>query len=145
MAKIGIIRDYKLHKTRFLSRKTTTLASLFNLLMKTKTIGLIVIIITSITACKKSNEPYTPECSGTTPKFSTEVSAIIASECATSGCHDANSKRGPGALVTYAQINNVASSIRAEVVSGSMPRNSTMSVERRNAIVCWIDGGAKND
>jgi len=108
------------------------------------TITLFLVIAIQV-SCGKSGSPYTPDCTGTTPKFSTNVSSIIASDCASSGCHDKGSKKGPGELITYAQISASAASIRSEVISGAMPRNSTLSTERRNAIVCWIDAGAKND
>lgn len=113
-----------------------------------KTIHLALAISVSVailSSCGKSGSPYTPDCTGTTPKFSANVSSIIASDCASSGCHDKGSKKGPGELITYAQISASAASIRSEVVNGTMPRNSTLSTERRNAIVCWIDAGAKND
>lgn len=114
--------------------------------MKTLILTLSISVTAFIlTSCSKSGSPYTPDCTGTTPKFSANVSSIIASDCASSGCHDKGSKKGPGELITYTQISASAASIRSEVVNGTMPRNSTLSTERRNAIVCWIDAGAKND
>lgn len=105
-------------------------------------LGLLILAM----ACKKkTGTSYTPSCSGDAPKFSTEVSAIIAAECGTSGCHNSGSRNGPGALVTHAQISASSSSIRSEVVSGRMPNDHVLSDARRNSIVCWIDAGAKND
>lgn len=70
----------------------------------------------------------------------------MTSRCATSsGCHASGSKKGPGALTTYSQIKNATSDIRKSIVSGSMPDDGTLTIDERNAIVCWIDAGANND
>ncbi len=96
-------------------------------------------------SCKKSAVVYTPDCSGTTKSFATDVSPVIKSYCATSGCHDSNSSHGPGALTNYTQISGNRTSVRSAVADGSMPQNTTLSNAQKNAIMCWIDNGAPNN
>lgn len=89
---------------------------------------------------------FTADCSGTAESYSTNVAPIIASYCAAnSGCHAAGSHEGPGALLTYAQVYSARTEIRSQVVSGAMPQNTTITNAQKNAIVCWIDGGAINN
>lgn len=120
--------------------------------MSKKTILLLGLLALCIVTCKKKEDKpddtpsgYTPSCSGATPKFSSDVSPLIASSCAVSGCHAAGSANGPGALTTHAQISAAASGIRDAVVTGRMPKNGSLSDAQKNTIVCWIDAGAKND
>jgi hypothetical protein len=51
--------------------------------------------------------------------------------------HNAGSFNGPGALTNYTAIftNRVAS---AAVANGSMPKNSSLSTNQKNAILCWL-------
>lgn len=91
-----------------------------------------------------SNTSFTPSCSGNR-LFATDVKPLITSFCATTGCHDSGSKKGPGALTTYAQIFASKSAIRSSIVSGSMPRGSSLTTDQKNAIICWIDAGGLNN
>ena len=116
-----------------------------------KNAGLICVsaLIVFIFSCKKKDASdtitYTPDCSGATPAYAANVNPIISANCATSGCHAAGNTNGPGALTTYTQVKSAAASIRSSVVSGSMPKNSTLTTEQKNTIVCWIDAGAQNN
>lgn len=111
----------------------------------------IAIAIVLFGACKKttstttSSTAYAPSCTGTTPTFSADVSALIISACASAGCHNAGSHQGPGALTTYTQIKSAVSSVRSSVVSASMPQGTTLTTAQKNTIVCWIDAGANNN
>jgi hypothetical protein len=114
---------------------------------------LSLLIMTAFLAgasCKKKDKSsdsgsYTPECSGAAPKYAANVAPLIQANCNTASCHALGSMNGPGGLTTYASVKNSAASIRTSIVSGSMPKNSSLSTEQRNAIVCWIDAGANND
>lgn len=103
-------------------------------------------------ACSKSDDDdgggggnNTVDCSTVAKSFASDVSPIFAGTCAAPACHAAGSINGPGALTNYTAIfaNRVA--IRAAVASGIMPKNSTLSTNQKNAILCWIDGGAANN
>ncbi len=91
-----------------------------------------------------NNTSFTPNCSGT-KLFAIDVKPLVISFCATSGCHDSGSKKGPGALTTYAQISASKSAIRSSIVSGSMPRGNVLTTDQKNAIICWIDAGGLNN
>jgi hypothetical protein len=106
--------------------------------------GLLIVFI--LFACtKNTGVDYTPDCSS--PKsYSADVSPIIQSYCATnSGCHATGSHEGPGALTGFEQVYNNRASIRSAVANGSMPENTRLSAEQKNAILCWIDNGANNN
>lgn len=85
-------------------------------------------------------------CSGPAKSFAADVMPVIQSSCATSqGCHGVGSVTGPGPLLIYSQVFNARSLIREEVASGHMPPNGGLSATQKNAIICWIDGGAPNN
>lgn len=83
-------------------------------------------------------------CSGT-KSFANDVSPIIQTVCAVSGCHNTGSANGPGALTTYQQVSNAKTNIRSAVSSGLMPKNGSLTTDQKNAILCWIDQGANNN
>lgn len=113
---------------------------------KTRFVFVVSVIAIFIISCKKKKDSDSNfECPETPPAFSTQVSSIISSKCATSGCHASGSNSGPGALVTYTQIKNASASIRSSVISGKMPKNSSLTTEQKSNIVCWIDAGAPNN
>ena len=110
--------------------------------MKTFIISILLIFTlgTAIHSCKKKNKEetqvsYTPSCSSSTPSFSATVKPLIQSACVS--CHSEYS--------TYAQISASSNSIRSNVVSGSMPKGTTLSEAQKNSIVCWIDAGKPNN
>ncbi len=112
--------------------------------MKLKSMILLSMIFMLVT-CKKEKKAYTPDCSGGAKSFATDVSPLIASRCAISGCHAPGSQNGPGPLTNYNEVNAAKSRIRTAVANGTMPRNSVMTDDDRNKIVCWIDAGAANN
>jgi uncharacterized membrane protein len=110
----------------------------------------IIILFSSIiiTACSKDKGggSIPVDCSTVTNKaFIADVSPIIQSSCAVSGCHAAGSFNGPGALTGYSEIFNARSNIRSAVASGRMPQSGSLSTAQRNSIICWIDSGAPNN
>lgn len=123
--------------------------------MKKQIIPVILLVLTVIISCTKgslsnsssssnTNNNNTPTCTGT-KSFSTDVSPVIQSICATSGCHDASSSNGPGPLTNYQQVFNARVTIRAAVANGTMPKNTSLSANQKSAILCWIDNGATNN
>jgi hypothetical protein len=111
----------------------------------------VVCFITVLISCTKSsvnNNGNTTNnnvtCTGT-KSFASDVSPIIQTVCATSGCHDASSVNGPGPLTNYQQVFNARTTIRPAIVSGVMPKNSSLSASQKSAIICWIDNGASNN
>ena len=116
-----------------------------------KRIFAILIAAGTLYACSKSNAGgsgggtvITPTCNGT-KSFASDVSPIIQSSCAISGCHAAGSVNGPGALTSYTQIFNARAAIRVAIANGSMPKTGSLTTEQRNTILCWIDDGAASN
>lgn len=113
--------------------------------MKTM-LGLVassIFIVVLINACKKDSENNnTVDCGTISTAFAANVSPLISSSCAKSGCHAAGSTNGPGALTNYTQIYNSRVAIRAAVSSGYMPQDATFSATQKAIITCWIDAGA---
>ncbi len=99
--------------------------------------GLILALI-SFFSCKKetssSSTSYTPSCSAT-KSYSIDVKPIIQSNCVS--CHSQYSN--------YNGLNADKSSIRSDIYSARMPKNSTLSSTQKDAIICWIDAGASNN
>lgn len=104
------------------------------------------IIITAFTigaviaSCRKDN--LTPECDGSNLTYNSGIKAIIDSECATSGCHNAGSNDGD--FTTYSGLQPYLNSgdFKREVLTDqSMPRNGSLSQDQLNKIQCWVDNG----
>lgn len=119
--------------------------------MKT-TIPALLLLCTGLifSQCSKdkntNNSNFTVDCSTVTNKaFAANISPLIQSRCAISGCHASGSGNGPGALTTYAQISAASSRIRTSVAAGTMPQGSSLSTAEKNSIVCWIDSGSPNN
>jgi hypothetical protein len=86
------------------------------------------------------------DCATVTNKaYAADISPIIQSTCAVSGCHAAGSFNGPGALTGYTEIFNARTAIRSAVASGRMPQSGSLSTGQKNSIICWIDSGAPNN
>lgn len=114
---------------------------------------LTAIVLIVFVSCKKSSPAGggttggggTLDCGSVTRSWSTEVSAIISSSCATAGCHAAGSANGPGALTNYTAVYNSRSNIRSVVANGSMPKGGSLGASQKTALLCWIDQGAANN
>ena len=85
-------------------------------------------------------------CAGVSAQYAADVSPIISSTCATNaGCHGSGATNGPGPLLTYSQIFAARATIKTVVANGTMPQGGSLSTTQKNAIVCWIEGGAPNN
>ncbi len=92
----------------------------------------VFLCVVLLSSCKKNSSSYTPDCSGATKSYATDVFPVINGNCA--GCHSKYS----GYSGIFADI----SSIRSTIVSGSMPKNGSLTDNQKNSIICWIDNGA---
>ena len=104
------------------------------------------------TACKKSDQDRTTNnttpqtnCDNVDSRFAAKVFPIIQNSCATIGCHSAGSPNGPGPLTNYSQIKNASIAIRSAVLSGLMPKNTSLSADEKNIISCWVSSGAPDN
>ncbi len=113
----------------------------------------VLLMTTLVIACKKDSEndnddddtPTIIDCSAITTTFSGNVSTLIATSCAKSGCHASGSLNGPGPLTNYNQIFAARAKIRTAVANGSMPQDATFTAQQKAIITCWIDAGAPNN
>ncbi|HZY81783.1 MAG TPA: hypothetical protein VFE50_19805 [Cyclobacteriaceae bacterium] len=112
-----------------------------------KPVYLLAFVVFALSSCGYNNSnPETINCSGVEISFAEDVMPVITASCATnSTCHATGSHEGPGALTTYAQVNAARNDIESSVESGDMPKNSSLSKEHRNTIICWIRNGAVNN
>ena len=114
-----------------------------------KIILLLTVALSILYACtKKADTIQTPQvsCSEIDSRFSAKVFPIIQSSCATNtGCHATGSSNGPGALTNFNQISQASSAIKNAVLSGVMPKGSSLSIQDKNAIACWANSGAPNN
>lgn len=112
--------------------------------------GVIMLPVILLVACSKDedtrNDPApTLNCSTVPKTWSADVSVIIQASCNQTGCHAAGSNNGPGPLTNYSEVFAARVNIRDAVQSGRMPKNSTLTADKRNSIICWIDSGAPNN
>ena len=118
--------------------------------MKIKFISILAAFIIIVLACSKKTETTntvtTIDCTGITPKFSTDVSILIQTSCATgSGCHGIGSTNAGGPLMNYTQIANKKIGIRNQVLNNLMPKGGSLTLAQKQTIVCWIDAGTLNN
>jgi len=86
------------------------------------------------------------DCTGISPKFSTDVTPILTSICAVnSSCHGGGSTNSGGPFTSYAEVNAKKSNIKAAILAGTMPQTGSISQAQVNAFICWIDSGAPNN
>lgn len=114
--------------------------------MKSKLNKLIFSLAFSIilNACSKSssnNSAASTTCNPNT-SFSATILPLFNTSCNTNGCHDGNNA---AALNVYQVIHDNATQIRASVSTGRMPKDKPLSATDKNAILCWIDNGSKNN
>lgn len=99
---------------------------------------LTLVLIFTIITCKKKDgsttNSYTPDCSST-KSYSLDVKPLMQSYCVS--CHSSYSN--------YTSVKSSASSIRSSIVSGSMPKGTSLTDDQKNKIVCWIDAGSPNN
>lgn len=98
-------------------------------------------------SCKKNAEQsMVIDCGGTQKSFATDITPILQTSCSMdSDCHGSGSTSGPGELLTYTQVFNAQREIHAAVATGVMPKDATLSVHDKSAILCWIENGAANN
>ena len=95
----------------------------------------IIFLVMMTLSCKKKDSTYTPDCSGGTKSFATDVQPIMQNYC--SGCHSSYG--------TYSGIVSNSANIRSAIANGSMPKNGSLSDDQKNKVLCWIDNGALNN
>lgn len=116
--------------------------------VRVQMVSLFVALI-ALGGCYYDNEEIlygsSVDCTQVVAKFGTDVSPIIQSKCAYSGCHDAGAAGGI-ALTNYNQVFQNAARIRSSViVSKTMPKSGSISPAEIAKLKCWLDSGAPNN
>ena len=119
-----------------------------------------IFLSTSIQSCYYDNEEEiygassTATCDSTAGKFATNVSTIMAAQCATSGCHNATTASAGANLSSYATIKTYITnnkdffigSIKHTSGYSAMPKGSTkLATCDISKIESWINAGMLNN
>lgn len=87
----------------------------------------------------------TTDCTIGSAKFTADVAPIIASNCATTSCHNTTGVGGV-VLQTYDQIKAKVDRINQRVlIDKTMPPNGLLTTSELKIIQCWISAGALNN
>lgn len=109
--------------------------------MKIRLVILLMSIIVGLVSCSYDKEVLSP-CGTTAATFADDVLPLVQTRCATPQCHGSNSTNIGGPFTNYSQIKAKATQIRQAVVSGVMPKGSTLTQDQINVISCWVESGA---
>lgn len=106
--------------------------------------------IALFTQCKKEDIDIV-ECNGVVPTYTSNVKAILDARCATSGCHNAASKKSGYDLSNYESTKNAAGnkafigSIQHKSGYNKMPQGAAkLSDADIKTIACWVQNGTPN-
>ncbi|HJS52880.1 MAG TPA: hypothetical protein VJ765_00010 [Chitinophagaceae bacterium] len=118
--------------------------------MKVNKISVTVALFSSglIFGCSYNKDmlPQQTDCIAINARFSADIQPVIQSSCAANpACHGSGSVNGPGALLTYNQVQAAASMIKVAVETRRMPLGSSLNQAEINKISCWVNSGAPNN
>ncbi len=106
----------------------------------------IMIMVFSIIAigygCSKESANNTTASCDPNISYGKTIKQMFSTDCNTSGCHDDITITS---LANYQTLHDGATQIKNSILSGRMPKNQTLSAIDKNAIICWIDSGYKNN
>jgi mono/diheme cytochrome c family protein len=90
-------------------------------------------------------QPQQPpvDCATTSSSYATVISPIFQANCASSGCHGANSPNGD--WTNYNNVKTKAAAIKTRTGNRTMPLGGSLSQQQIDLIACWVDGGALNN
>ena len=90
--------------------------------------------------------PNNTDCTTINAKYSVDIAPLMASKCATSGCHDAAGNAAGLTLENYAQVSAVAGSINQRcIVARTMPPSDVLTTTEYSKLKCWLSAGAPNN
>ena len=121
------------------------LSSEFKLTGVAAVLGIYLVLLVVGGCGTEESETVEIDCTGVSVSFADDVIPIIQSNCTRSGCHGAGSNNGPGELLTFSQVSRVKGEIQSSVSSGAMPKDSRLTTDEKNSILCWIENGASNN
>lgn len=86
------------------------------------------------------------ECESGSISFSHDITPIIATNCAVSGCHVSGQQLPT--LQNFQQISANAQKIKSMTGSGAMPPSGSgksLTIEEINQLSCWVDSGSPDN
>lgn len=98
-------------------------------------------ILLLILGCSKKDTALEYTCDPSI-SFTNTIKPILDKNCNTSGCHD---DIVITALNNFQMVHDGAAQIKISVEVGRMPKGGKLSIADKNALICWIDNGAKNN
>ena len=110
----------------------------------------LISIIFLTNGCRKDSGGNTPPpadpCTTLAFKFAADVQVIFNTSCATSpSCHASGSNNSGGPLTDYNLIFAKRSNIKFQIENGFMPKGGSLTADKKNKIICWINSGAPNN
>ena len=105
--------------------------------------SLLTVLMLLFIACNKNSDIKETSCDGSTPTFDNEISVIINTSCAISGCHpDADARHGDySSYEAFEKHRNNGSFEKKVLTKQTMPKGFTLTQEELNLIQCWVDNG----
>lgn len=103
---------------------------------------LFLLLLLLVEACKK-DEYKNLDCSSIAASYSKDIQAIVAANCLTAGCHHSGSANGD--FTGYAGLKGKANngSLNKRVLEKKdMPNGTSLSLDDRKKIKCWLSNGA---
>jgi uncharacterized membrane protein len=116
-----------------------------------KIIGILFFFVLVLTSCYYDKEDLlygssTVDCNTISAKFSTDISPIIQTKCATTGCHNAAGAAGGVTLLNYTQVKASVGRIQQRcLILKDMPPGNPLTQIEQDKLKCWIQGGALNN
>lgn len=100
------------------------------------------IILLFIAGCTKHNDAATITTCDPNTSYKSTVKSIFIASCTAAGCHDGNNLPS---LAEYQTAHDAAAQIKTAVANGVMPKNATLSVTDKAALICWLSNGAQDN
>ena len=105
-----------------------------------------ILVLNSCTYNKEQAIPNANTCGPTPATYSGDIKALIANNCALSGCHNLATASGGQVFENYSQVKASIDRIRQRaVVERTMPATGPLNAGDYDKLKCWIDRGAQND
>jgi hypothetical protein len=84
-------------------------------------------------------------CEGTSFTYDSDISSIINTNCALSGCHVDGNTQGLPDFSNYQGVFDRRTNVNSRIASGNMPPSSSglsLTDAQKAAIDCWVKAGA---
>lgn len=118
------------------------MVKVFCLISRNTSIHLLIVMFFLLISCSKSSDNLALNTCDPNVSYARTILPILNTNCNTSGCHDDITTT---ALNNYQIVHDGAMQIKISIIAGRMPKNKVLQTSEKNAILCWVDNGAKNN